>query len=170
MELDDVGHSVAVLQRPFVGEVEVDGDAEVAADDDGCWDDEVEGEHGDDERAALGFHLAPGERAGEAEGLGAVPPPAQEGTQRPEQSVEPDPQAQLLHRTHADFLTCKKKIKVLKWFSCFSRCLSTLTQYNRDRWSVFVEQLAFYAKEFHIPHFPQMARGPKGIKQDGYKT
>lgn len=121
MELDDVGHSVAVLQRPFVGEVQVDGDAEVAADDDGCGEDEVEGEHGDDEREALGFHLAPGERAGQAEGLGAVPPPAQEGAQRPDQSVEPDPQTQHLHFTHADFLICEKKNLSFKMFLSLSK-------------------------------------------------
>ncbi len=53
MELDDVGDSVAVVHGLFVGEIEVDGNAKVAADDDDRWNGEIEGEHGDDEREVL---------------------------------------------------------------------------------------------------------------------
>lgn len=93
MQLDDVGDSVAVAHRLLVGEVELDSNAEVAADDDHGGDGQVEGEHGDDEGEALVFHLRPGQRAGQAERLGAVAAPAQHGEQSPHQSVEPDPHA-----------------------------------------------------------------------------
>lgn len=76
MELDYVGDAVAIVHRLFVGEIEVDGYAEVAAEDDDGGHDQVEGEHGDDEGETLVFHLPPGQGAGQAEGLGAVPPPA----------------------------------------------------------------------------------------------
>lgn len=109
MELDNVGDSVAVVHRLFVGEIEVDGDSKVAGDDDDRRHDEVEGEHGDDEREALSFHLSPGERAGQAEGLWAILSPAQDREQSPDQSVEPDPYAQHLHLLPADFLICGGK-------------------------------------------------------------
>lgn len=60
MELDDVRDALAALCLS-VGEVELEGDAKVAADDDGRRHGEVEGEHGDDKREALVFHLPPGE-------------------------------------------------------------------------------------------------------------
>lgn len=109
MELDDVWDSFAVVHGLFVGEEEVDGDAEVAADDDHGRSDQVQGKHGDDEREALVLHLRPGQRAGQAEGLGAVTPPTQDGKQSPDQSVEPDPHAQQLHRLPTDFLPCGKE-------------------------------------------------------------
>lgn len=119
MELDNVGHSVAVVHRLFVGEVEVDGDAEVGAGDDDRRNGEVEGEQEDDEREALVLHLAPGEGAGQAEGLGTVPPPAQDGEQSPDQSVQPDPQAQDLYLLPANCFLCRGKMKgrLDKW--CF---------------------------------------------------
>lgn len=60
MELDDVGDSVAVVHRLFVGEIEFDGDAKVAAEDDDSGHDQVEEEQGDNKRESLIFHLAPG--------------------------------------------------------------------------------------------------------------
>lgn len=83
MEFDDVGDSFAVVHRLFVGKIQVDGDAKVAAHDDDGRHDEVEGEHGDHEREAFIFHLSPGEGAGQAKGLQAVPSPAQNGEQSP---------------------------------------------------------------------------------------
>lgn len=105
MELDNVGDSVAV-HRLFVGEIEVDGDAKVAADDDYGGHCQVEEEHGHDEGEVLKFHLPPGKRAGQAEGLRAVPSPAQNGEHGPHQAVEPNPHAQDLHCLPTDFLIC----------------------------------------------------------------
>lgn len=106
MELENVG--VAVVRRLFVGEIEVDGDAKVAGDDDDRRHDKVQGKHGDDESETLVLHLSPGKRAGQAEGLRAVPPPAQNGEQSPDQTVEPDPHAHDLHCPPADFLICRE--------------------------------------------------------------
>lgn len=78
MELDNIGDLVAV-HWVFVGIEELDGDAKVAGEDDDWRHDEVESEHGDNKREALMLHLPPGKRTGQAEGLWAVPPPAQEG-------------------------------------------------------------------------------------------
>lgn len=61
MQLDNIRDSVAVVHRFFVGEMELDGDAKVTADDDDRRYGKVEGEHGDDKREALVFHLSPGE-------------------------------------------------------------------------------------------------------------
>lgn len=97
MELDDDGDLIAVIHRLFVGEIEFDGNAKVAADDDDCWHDEVEGENGDDERESLIFHLTPGQRAGYAERLRAITPPPQNGEHGPHDAVEPDPHAHDLH-------------------------------------------------------------------------
>lgn len=108
MEFDDVGDVVAV-GRLLVGEVQLHGDAEVTADDDHAGQHQVEGEEGDDERGALVFHLPPGQRAGQPEGLRAVPAPAQNRKQRPDEAVQPRPQAQDLHLLPADFLFCKQK-------------------------------------------------------------
>lgn len=55
MELD-----VAVVHRLFVGEIEFDGDAKVAAEDDDSGRGQVEEEQGDNKRESLIFHLAPG--------------------------------------------------------------------------------------------------------------
>lgn len=111
MELYNIGDSVAVVHRLFVGVIELDGDAKVAADDDDRRHDEVERDHGDHKREALMLHLVPGKRARQAEGLRAVPPPAQYGEQSPEQCVQPGPQAQHLHLPPADFLLCREKEK-----------------------------------------------------------
>lgn len=59
MELDNIGDSLAFVWFS-VGEIELEGNAKVAAKDDDCRHDEVEGEHGDDEREALVFHPSPG--------------------------------------------------------------------------------------------------------------
>lgn len=114
MEFDNVGDSVAVVHRLLVGEVELDGDAKVAAEDDDGGHDQVEEEYGDHEREGLVLHLPPGQRAGQAKGLGAVSTPAHYGEQSPDQSIEPGPQAQHLHLLPADFLPCSggKKKKV----------------------------------------------------------
>lgn len=124
MHLDDIGYSVAVVQGFLVGEIKVDGDTKVAADDDDTRQGEVEGEKGDDKRETLAFHLSPGERAGQAKGFRAVPSPAQDGEQSPDQTVEPGPYAHDLHCLPADFLNCRVEEK--GWlFSCLSY-LSTL--------------------------------------------
>lgn len=107
MELHYVRDLVPVVQRLLVRDVELDGDAEVAAEDDDGRYGEVEGEHGDDEGEALVLHLPPGERAGQAEGLRAVAAPAQQGEQSPEQRVDPRTQAQQLHLPQADLLPCR---------------------------------------------------------------
>lgn len=60
MELDNIGDSVAAVHRLFVGEIELDGNAKVAAGDDDRRHDEVEGEHRDDKGESLMFHLSPG--------------------------------------------------------------------------------------------------------------
>lgn len=117
MDLDNIEDSVVLVHRLFVGEIELDGDAKVAAGDDDRRYDQVEGEHGDDKgREALMFHLSPGKRTGQAKGLWPVPSPAQNGKQSPDQSVQPDPHAQQLCFLPADFLTCKDKMmKALLW-------------------------------------------------------
>lgn len=107
MELDDNGDLVGV-KGLFIGEIEFDGDAKVAADDDDRRNGEVEGENGDDERESLVFHLAPGQRAGYAERLWAITSPAQNGEHGPYDAVEPDPHAHDLHWLPGDFLLCER--------------------------------------------------------------
>lgn len=116
MELDDVRDALAALCLS-VGEVELEGDAKVAADDDGRRHGEVEGEHGDDKREALVFHLPPGEWAGHTEGFWPVPPPAQDGEQSPDESVQPRANTQHLYLLPADFLLCSERKGV---FFCLS--------------------------------------------------
>lgn len=106
LQLDDVGHVVDVVHGLLVGEEKVDGDAKVAAADDERGRHQVEGEHGQDEGEALVLHLGPGQRAGQAERLGAVTSPAQDGEEGPDQTVEPDPSAHELHRLPGDFFIC----------------------------------------------------------------
>lgn len=108
VEFDDIGDVVAV-RRLFVGEVKLHGDAKVATDDDHAGQDQVEGKEGNDERGAFLFHLPPGQRAGQPEGLRAVPPPAQDRKQGPYEGVQPGPQAQDLHLPPTDFLLCKQE-------------------------------------------------------------
>ena len=76
MQLDNILDLVGGVGLS-VDDVELDGDAKVAKKDDDGRQDEVGGEHGDDEREAVGFHLSPGKGAGHSEGLRAVPTPAQ---------------------------------------------------------------------------------------------
>lgn len=97
MELDHHRDAVAGCPLLSVGEVEVYSDAKVAADDDHCRYGQVEAEDGDDERESLMFHLAPGQRAGYAERLGAITSPSQNGKHGPDHAVQPDPQAHDLH-------------------------------------------------------------------------
>lgn len=97
MELYNDGDAVADIHRLSVGKVEVNSDAKVAADDDNCRHGEVEGEHGDDEREPLIFHLSPGQRAGYAERLRAITSPSQNRKRGPDHAVQPDQQAHDLH-------------------------------------------------------------------------
>lgn len=106
MQLDEVGHVVNVVHGLLVGEEEVDGNPKVAATDDNRGRHQVEGEHGHDEGEALMLHLRPGQRAGQAEGLGAVTSPTQDGEKCPDQAVEPDPRAHDFHRPPGDFFIC----------------------------------------------------------------
>lgn len=123
MHLDNIGYSVAFAGF-LVGDIKVDGNTKVAAEDDDTRQGEVERENGNDERKTLAFHFSPGERAGQAKGFRAVPSPAQDGEQSPDQTVEPGPYAHDLHSLPADFLICSVEEK--GWlFSCLS-CLSTL--------------------------------------------
>lgn len=112
MQLDDVGHVVGVVHGLLVGDVEVDGDAEVAAADDDGGRHQVEGENGQHEGEALVLHLRPGQGAGQAEGLGAVAAPAQDGEQGPDQAVEPDPHAHDFHRPPGDLLVCSGREEI----------------------------------------------------------
>ena len=105
MHLDNIGYLVAVL----VDVEELQDDAGVAEDDDRGGHDQVEGEHGDDKGEAFVLHLSPGQRAGQAKGLGPVSAPAQYGAQGPEQGVEPRPRAQELHVAAADLLICPQR-------------------------------------------------------------
>lgn len=59
MHLDDMGDLVAVFDG-LIGQIELEGNAEVAANDDYRRHDQVKGEHGDDERETLLFHVSPG--------------------------------------------------------------------------------------------------------------
>lgn len=97
MELDHSGDAVADVYHLGVGKVEVYGETKVAGDDDNCRQGKVEGEHGDDERESLIFHLPPGQRAGNAERLWAIAPPAQNREHGPDNAVQPDKQAHDLH-------------------------------------------------------------------------
>lgn len=96
MELDDDRDLVGVTSL-FIGGIEFNGDAKVAADDDDRRHGKVEGENGDDERESLVFHVAPGQRAGYAKRLRAITSPAQNGEYGPHQAVEPDPHTHDLH-------------------------------------------------------------------------
>lgn len=97
MELDDSGDAVAGIHHLFVGKVEVYRHAKVAGDDDKCRHGKVEGEHGNDERESLVFHLPPSQRAGNAERLWAITSPSQNREHGPDHAIQPDQQAHDLH-------------------------------------------------------------------------
>ena len=101
VQLDDVGDLKSPDAGVPVGEVELEADAGVAADDDEKGEHQVDDEHGDDEGEAVLLHPHPGQGAGQAEGFGAVPAPAHDGEQGPGESVQPDPHAQDLRRPPA---------------------------------------------------------------------
>ena len=85
-----------------VGAVELEADAEVAGDDDERGENQVEAHYGNDEGEAVVLHPLPGQGAGQAEGFGAIPAPADDGEQGPGEGVQPYPRTQDLHRPSAD--------------------------------------------------------------------
>ena len=76
LHLHSIGDKVAVVRR-LVGDIEPKGNTKVAGDNDDGWNGQVHGKHADDEGRAVLLHLAPGQCAGQAEWLRAIPAPAQ---------------------------------------------------------------------------------------------
>ena len=98
LHLESVGDVVAVFDG-LEGHAQAEHDACVAGDDDDGRDGQVHGEHADHEGDTVGDvpHVGPGQRAGQAEGLGPVLAPASEREGGPQQGVEPCAHHQQLH-------------------------------------------------------------------------